>query len=246
MREMYPTDGHWPDEIDDIRDNIKKGHKKWGFAIYRCTYDDENAWEQLLTALRRDVSESLAQRGADDLVETFELDIREDRNTLQGASPDKVREIFRECVFTKGQAECPESEAQMQLKHGTPEQVTIPSSARYLYCVHIDAEALASVVARLSGAKVHAWVNLVDGLHKFISLPVDSEEVVDEDDLPLEGYEEGEKPLGYMRVGFFGLMPGAYGSLNDGQIYDRVCRNPPEIWMGDAYYASDDVYQALL
>ena len=35
----------WGNDVTEIRDLLHKyNHCKWGFVIYRCTYDDDAAW----------------------------------------------------------------------------------------------------------------------------------------------------------------------------------------------------------
>lgn len=131
VQRRYPINKHWPDYIDHIRDTIERKHPKWGFVIQRCTYDNDDAWTQLVNATRRDVPEGLADRDALDLLESFKLDIREDSQTLDGASPDKVREIFRTWVLSHGMAECPDSQLNRMFNDGTPDEVVVPVSTRY-------------------------------------------------------------------------------------------------------------------
>lgn len=224
-------DGRWPDEIDHIRDTIELKHTKWGFVIYRCTYSSDEQWSLLVDSLRQNVTNSLARRDALDLLETFVLDVREDRTVLDGASVDKIRNLFQTWLLSDGKAECPDSQRGFFLRHGTPEQMVIPLSARYLNCVHVDADALASVVASLEGGGGYPFVNVVDGMTGLLEPPPKYEEDEDED-------EEGP---GYMRVHFEGLMPSIYGQLDDLERFKSTLRDgdPMDIWLGGACYASE-------
>lgn len=77
------------------------------------------------------------------------------------------------------------------LKDGTHEEVEISSSPRYLYCIRVDSEALASVKAYLSGNNGYPFVHAIYGLHGILSPPEEPyEETCDEYYLPVDDEEE--------------------------------------------------------
>ena len=37
---------HYDSDVERLRKNLKRfDYDKWGFVIYRCTYDDDAAWK---------------------------------------------------------------------------------------------------------------------------------------------------------------------------------------------------------
>lgn len=70
-------------------------YKTWGFAIYRCTYDDDAAWSDLVAKIKAAVVYSLKEAGRVDLGRSHELTIVKDKHTLSNASPYEVRRQFR-------------------------------------------------------------------------------------------------------------------------------------------------------
>lgn len=63
----------WGDnEMATTAFNMKKtGFHRWGFVIYRTTYDDDAAWERYLEALKLAALHSLESSGADVLLEQY-------------------------------------------------------------------------------------------------------------------------------------------------------------------------------
>ncbi|KAK1845944.1 hypothetical protein CCHR01_11436 [Colletotrichum chrysophilum] len=63
---------------------IRTGYHKWGFVIYRCTYDDGELWNRYLAQLKQSCHEELVKGRRAELLEKY-LDwvIIEDRDKLQ-------------------------------------------------------------------------------------------------------------------------------------------------------------------
>lgn len=79
-----------------IRSIQKTGFRKWGFRIYRFTYDDEDAWSHYLRNLETELSKGLQGTGSDYMLTPYhEWDIVEDRDSLDGAAKAEVRTRFR-------------------------------------------------------------------------------------------------------------------------------------------------------
>jgi hypothetical protein len=84
------------DQIDEqLRED---GHRVWGFAIYRCTYSDDAAWETFLERIHASIWASMRYYNGLDLLEEdrFRLTVIEDANRFDGASRQIVREHFKE------------------------------------------------------------------------------------------------------------------------------------------------------
>jgi hypothetical protein len=84
------------DRIDEqLRED---GHRVWGFAIYRCTYGDDAAWETILERIYASIWNSMRYYNGLDLLEKdrFRLTVIEDASRFDGASRQIVREHFKE------------------------------------------------------------------------------------------------------------------------------------------------------
>ncbi|KAJ1336148.1 hypothetical protein MN608_02896 [Microdochium nivale] len=69
-----------------------------GLVIYRCNYSDEGLWDRYLAKIRDDLDwyhRRYLVEGAKE-VEDWTWTIFQDRDTLDGATKDRVREIFTE------------------------------------------------------------------------------------------------------------------------------------------------------
>ncbi|KAF6783757.1 hypothetical protein CSOJ01_15858 [Colletotrichum sojae] len=66
---------------------LSTGIHKWGFVIYRCTYDDDGLWDRYLAQLKSLCHDDLVEEGRAELLEPY-LDwiVIEDRATLDNAS----------------------------------------------------------------------------------------------------------------------------------------------------------------
>lgn len=65
--------------------------EKWGWVIFRCTYTDDAAWENFLRLLRADMKAELDFSGDRDMLDTLDLVIIEDKDTLDNADIPEVR-----------------------------------------------------------------------------------------------------------------------------------------------------------
>ena len=65
---------------------------RWGFVIYRCTYDDDDEWARFMEFLDTRVRLNLQDEDGEDLYERIDWAVQEDRESLDGARSDAVRE----------------------------------------------------------------------------------------------------------------------------------------------------------
>jgi hypothetical protein len=186
-----------------IRDHLQEfNQKKWGFVIYRCTYDDDRSWECFIDILGKRVHDYLEEDNGLDLMESLEWTVHSDHATLNGANIDKVRDCFKEWIA---------SDAAKGEQAGTIQ----PDSPRYTYCIHVDNNSLDSVVNK--APQPPAWdmngtgyINLVDSMWPY---PKGAEYPEDEEIEDLEDDEDDE--VGWMRVCVDGLQPAAYANLQN-------------------------------
>lgn len=110
--------------------------KKWDFLIYRCDYSDDAAWNKFLAIVQHEAEDGLKRQKAEDLLNTMEMTVKEDKTALDGATVEQVRGIFNEWV---------------QIDEENAENNNMPyfwQLPRYAYCVRVDADAIGSVVRR--------------------------------------------------------------------------------------------------
>jgi hypothetical protein len=111
-------------------DNIERqlqedNHKIWGWVIYRCTYESDSEWEDLMSRLNYYIEQTLRFDNALDMQPSLDCQVFEDASRLDKAHPSTVREIFSQWVETAPQREQGEGKSAAR-------------SQRYNYCLHID------------------------------------------------------------------------------------------------------------
>ncbi|KAK5705770.1 hypothetical protein LTR17_021359 [Elasticomyces elasticus] len=227
---LAEDDDSWPSDSTSSALYISRrfrnlGHKYWGFTVYRCTYSDDLAWEQLMTRLHRYARESLEESGMEDLVEFLDIPVHEDAE-LEGASKDVVRRRFKTWLATDAHRERLHADAKIIDIGG---RGTTP---RYLFCLHVDEEALRSVIPIHDDTSTPdetidirdrgGFLNLIDANW---ALPCEEEaeemrrehEVEDPYD---EGFEAVDgcrmQDVGWMRVDIRLVMPGFYAEVLHG------------------------------
>lgn len=109
-------------------------HTKWGFVIYRCTYESDSEWTEALSRLRKSTETCMEFYNGMDMLENMLFTVIEDKQTLDEASTSTVRENFKQWIRTALQQE--------QGGDSLPGE-----SGRYNYCISINAESLRSILA---------------------------------------------------------------------------------------------------
>ncbi|KAG9664798.1 hypothetical protein KCU98_g4624, partial [Aureobasidium melanogenum] len=107
-------------------------HGIWGWAIYRCTYSSDRDRADLMLRPSFYIQESLQEHNGLDMMESLNYQVLEDEALFDAAKPATVREHFRQW----GQ-DAPQRE----------QGVAAMRSQRYNFCVHIDEEALQSIIS---------------------------------------------------------------------------------------------------
>jgi len=198
-------------------DNIERylqedGHRTWGFAIYRCTYESDSDWQEFIRRLRYRIEQTLKFYNGMDMMDSLSFTVIEDKSILEGARTSTVREHFKQWAATAPQQE----------------QGTGPAlSQRYRYCVMMDNSALDSVVHNApapaeSDMTSKGFVGLVWKDWKPAS--PDAREEVEE---PIEGCTQHD--VGWMRVAYQDAMVGMYYYLRDLNEWYREYRRPPQV-----------------
>ncbi|KAH7166405.1 hypothetical protein EDB81DRAFT_918820 [Dactylonectria macrodidyma] len=112
-----------------IRDMQEIGFQKWGFVIYRCAYADNAQWESYLEFFKASVKQELEALELSSLLWKYlEWTIVEDRQSLDGASKQRVRDEFTHWAIDRARIE--------------PD---IAETPRFRYCIYIDQKCLDTV-----------------------------------------------------------------------------------------------------
>lgn len=72
----------------------KTGYHKWGFVVYRTTYDDDEAFQRFVALMRQSVEETLEGRGQKDLLLQYHDFIIMDDKKFDGATKLQIRKHF--------------------------------------------------------------------------------------------------------------------------------------------------------
>jgi hypothetical protein len=75
---------------------ISSKHDKWGFVIYRCTYEDDQAWDRFQQVFRERKQQALQRSDTPKIADSHEWTFVDDRTALDGASRPQLRERFNE------------------------------------------------------------------------------------------------------------------------------------------------------
>ena len=220
------------------------GIQKWGFVVYRCTYDDDEAWAQLMEHIKTRTIDSIKSDGIETgMIDRLDLPVIEDP-TLEAASKTEVRCRFRKWVLENAQLERASDSDEDLLDS------LLAVTPRYNFCIHVDAGSLESIVRRdppiLASPATTTGDRSKEGYVNLIR--ADSGWSWDEYDpatfdREAEGYEEDEDPLdenevevegcklhdvGWMKISPDGLMPAFYGYATGSSYWDVAYVRPSD------------------
>jgi hypothetical protein len=146
-----------------IRRMIGTGLRKWGFVIYRCVYDDDEAWQRYMKYFEANALHGLDRHGGDVVVShsvAYRLlepvlracaklpqyarwTVREDRKALNGATIDAVRKMLVEWRNEHSvEREVHWTEKLMPMLKDPPNR--LPG---FTYCLYVDQKCLNTVNA---------------------------------------------------------------------------------------------------
>lgn len=207
---------------------------RWGYVIYRCTYENDSHWNSFLDTLNDCIRDTLELYGQEQMMESLHWQIFDDRPSFEGMSKDAIRDHFD--AWVRGGADQPPGD--------NPFQRTYTASLpRYCYCLQLDAVSLDAIANKnyekprdnVSGI---GFVNLIkrnwqdDPDRRPLAPPAtyypEDEEDHDDDDeeFPeIEGSEEYD--IGWMKVFLFDLAPYLYSSLIGSSDWDAFYARPP-------------------
>lgn len=80
-------------DLKRIREVLERNPDlRWGFIIFRCTYDDDEKWDRFLEFLNTRVRLNLQDEGGEELFNRIDWSVQEDEASLDGADSDTVRQ----------------------------------------------------------------------------------------------------------------------------------------------------------
>jgi len=199
--------------VDNIERYLQEdGHRIWGFAIYRCTYESDSDWQEFVRRLRYRIEQTLKFYNGMDMMDSLSFTVIEDLSILDGASTSTVREHFKQWAATAPQQE----------------QGTGPAlSQRYRYCLMVDNTALISVIHDASAptepeSTSKGVINLI-----WKDWKPSSSDLREEVEEPIEGCRQQD--VGWMIVAYQDAMVGMYYYLRDLNDWYHEYRRPPQV-----------------
>lgn len=64
---------------------------KWGFIVYRCTYESDDEWARFMQYLNTRVRTGLEEAGDGDLFDRIDWQVQDDREQFDRAGSGKLR-----------------------------------------------------------------------------------------------------------------------------------------------------------
>ena len=110
--------------------------------IYRCTYQDDDAWERFKRIVHERSQELIQTSDTPEVADSLEWTLVEDRVPLDGASRSQLRERFN--TWAAEAIPIEQLRAEAEIERTLEPSFGIP---RYVYFVQVDEEALQSVIA---------------------------------------------------------------------------------------------------
>ncbi|KAF4809548.1 hypothetical protein CGCTS75_v014752 [Colletotrichum tropicale] len=160
--------------VYDTLDLSREGIYRWGFYLYRITYDNQPLWERYISSLRQQAVDYIAGDSSskrDEMQTTFQLSVIEDPESLDGASIQQVLTRFQSWANA--------------LPDEGDESQDIPANdgrdyARFNLCLYVDAECLSSLETSVPFVKVvNAETPIPDSEEEYSD---SDEDLTDDDD----------------------------------------------------------------
>ena len=191
----------------------------WGLVIYRCTYNDDDAWSRFMEILKRRIHDRLQEENAAGMEQDHQFTVIEDKNALDQASADDVRDLFR--VW------CRETFAQLDVH--LPQEDEYPTP-RFNFCIQVDEGSLRAVLqGPPPGQPDYKGVGYVI----IVNARWDQEPPVREDEKETDDGDCGsdDYDLGYLRVCLYTLVPEVYSWLATEESWEVMYRRPPFVFV---------------
>jgi hypothetical protein len=192
-------------------DNVERqlqedGHRIWGWVIYRCTYGNDQEWAEFMDRLRHYNERTLRFDNALDMQPSLDYHVFEDRDQFDNMHPSAVLKHFTQWAVTAPQQE--------QGEDAYPTR-----SQRYNYCLHVDQEALQSVIGGPAPPEDNFGPGYVNLVCKVIIGEMRPEHT--------DGRAEQDRCS--MRINYQNLMVNWYSQLRPQGSWGNEYRIPPEV-----------------
>ncbi|KAI7210372.1 hypothetical protein KC333_g8261 [Hortaea werneckii] len=194
-------------DADNVERQLQEdGHKIWGWVIYRCTYENDEEWAEFMRCLYFYIEKTLRFHNALDMQASLDCQVFEDRDRFDNMHPSAVREHF-----TQWAATAPQQEQGKGAYHWR--------SQRYNYCLHVDKDALQSVIGAPAPPADNLGSEYVNLVCKEIVGGMRPEHT--------DGREK--RDYCFMRINYQSLMVGWYSQLRPQGSWSNEYRIPPEV-----------------
>ncbi|KAJ5317415.1 hypothetical protein N7508_001923 [Penicillium antarcticum] len=218
----------WRRMCDNMADLIERnletdGFHYWGITMYRTTYKSDVDWANFLDRFMGSVRTELESDDGLDILDSFRPVVMEDARRFDGATPDQIRDAFKEWARVACETE-----------QGVPyKRAEWAYSARYRLCIMVDEEALQSVLdiptEDLEAYNTTGFVILINGRWP---PEWDPEELAagggpDDGHEPVYGCTLDE--VGWMKVRYGEAQTGASSRMTDDGDWSVEYRRPPAI-----------------
>lgn len=175
---------------------------------------------------------------APELMKSLNMRVHEDPAQFESASKDKIREHFKSWTHSATDESVDHPNAVPRFVRGHA------ATARYQFCLQLDAEALYSIIdpvskALKSRAKLNGHINLIDVKWALadeddcaVRREIDGmEDPLDEREEPLEGCRLFD--VGWMKMRPMELLPHFYPNIES--TWEYSYRRPPALvpWLGE-------------
>lgn len=192
------------------------GHRIWGWVIYRCTYANDNEFNEFVARLRSNTTEDLQFYNGLDMMETLDFTVFEDKSRFDKASTTLVREQFKQWTAKAAQQE---------------QNTEAKNSQRYRYCLMVDDEVLESVHEDEHGI---GFVKMIQR-----DWPLNPPRAKECDEEPIEGCTWPD--VGWMKVESRHILVDKYDQLREREAWTMSTGGPqPLRLLGSLKFASFD------
>lgn len=226
---------------DNLADQISSHllqirHRKWGFVVYRCTYEDDNLWDLVLSRLKQYLRDSLSKFNGLNLLEIMLWTVFDDQEKFDDASTATIRDHFNnwsiDALFREqGVRRYPE----------LGDRFWETCSPRYNFCIQIDLENLEAILNDPFDEEWHWTGGFVNLIWAEWAPVLDLARRLDEEfpgrfplrldrHIPVMEAIEGctEEDVGWMQVAARDVLVSGYEGMDRGR-WGRESRRPPNV-----------------
>ncbi|KAI7547289.1 hypothetical protein KC331_g5106 [Hortaea werneckii] len=217
-------------EAAKVKRNLNRDNRdRWGFAIYRCTYGDDAAWDRFKDIITTRAQKETRELDEPEILDKLEWTTFDDREIFDNATTDSLRKHFNEWRSANWQREQPRATR--------PTEAMLLKTPRYRYFIRVGREALDSILGAPGnrdadpGSTATGWVHFIDTMWTAEMDDVDSDtekfDLPDLDFEPIEGCREED--VGWMKVATRSICTELYPLLNDPETWRVIYKRPPKM-----------------